>query len=719
VIVLVNIDSLINYGYPETYVSILRERGIKDLNPLQRQIFTRGLIDKDKNIIVVAPTASGKTLIGELLIVKTVLQGFKSVYLVPLKALASEKYDEFKVLERIGFKIGITTGDYESPAEYLGEYDVIVATYERFDSLQRLKAPWIKSVKCVVIDELHNVNDPDRGPVIEMIIARLLRTNARIIGLSATIGNPHVLAKWINAELITDPWRPVKLVEGYYDKESRSIILFEDNGEKREAIRFNTGYTVIDIVLHNLVNNIQTLVFLHNRRKVEEYSELLVENMGIDKYYVDKRVEECLNKLRESPSSIERDKLGKLIKHGVAYHHAGLSSVARRVVEDCFRDRVIKVVFATPTLAAGVNLPARRVLVSIKRYEPRTHSMTNIAVFEYKQMAGRAGRPRYDPYGEAIIIDAKNRLEALKYIKGSIENIVSKLSSERSLRIHILSLIASRDAGDIDSLMNIFKKTLYYTIFVDEAYLKNNVVKIIDQLIEWRMLKTKGSRYEATELGLITSRTYLDPLSVHRYYDNVSSSPSTIYYLHLITLTPDYTRSRPYISDRVVDEFEDEALSCADNGEIPKPPSDDYEYELWLTSYVHAKMLYDWINEEVEDKIILKYGVGPGDIYSAKETASWIASALSRVEQVMGYHSRSRELEILGIRLENGVREDAVELVKLNGVGRVRARMLINHGIRTLEDIVKTPSSVLENIPGFGPRLVMSIKEQARRLLGY
>ncbi|RLG81110.1 MAG: DEAD/DEAH box helicase [Thermoprotei archaeon] len=701
---------------PPEYINLLRERGITELNPVQKLAVSKGVL-RGKNLVVSTPTASGKTLIGELALVKSTYSGGIGVYLVPLRALASEKYAEFKVLEKLGLSIGISTGDFESPAEHLGAFDLVIATYERFDSILRLKPRWLNKIKCVVIDELHNINDPDRGPIVEMIIARLLSRNIQLVGLSATIGNPHILAKWMKAELVDLPWRPVKLIEGFYDK-ARGTIVFKDG--RTDKITYRIGSSALNIAVQSVLNNVQVLVFIHNRRRTEEYAERVVEYLGLYKHLVNRdKVSLLLEELRNSPSRIEREKLGKLIVHGVAYHHAGLSSIARRVVERGFRDRVIRVVFATPTLAAGVNLPAKRVLVSIKRYDPGSGRYRNIPVFEYKQMAGRAGRPQYDQVGEAIIYDAQSSREAWKYINGFPEPVSSKLGSERSLRIYVLALIASHDAYSVESLIKIFKNTLYYEVMRDTSFLRNNIHRVILELVEWGMLKTGRGELHVTDLGRITAITYLDPLSVHRYLYNVPSKPGILYYLHKIAYTPDYTKSRPYISDRVLEEYEDEALILAEEGVIPGPPSSDaYEYYQWLQSYVHARMLHDWINEVNEDTIIERYGIGPGDIYSARDTAAWIAGALSHVERVLGNSDRALDLEKLSIRLEHGIKEDALELVKLEGVGRIRARVLISHGIKNLEDLAHTPIHVLEKLPGFGSKLARSIKEQLREL-GY
>ena len=709
-----DVNKLVEYGFPEKAVDILRKRGILSLNPVQKEAVEKGLLT-GRNLVIASSTASGKTLIGELALVKTALGGGMGLYLVPLRALASEKYDEFKTWEELGLRIGISTGDYESPGEHLARYNIVVATYERFDSLLRLRPRWLNRIKTIVIDELHMIGDPERGPVLEMIIARLKNTNVQVVGLSATISNADVLAEWLGGELVKSDWRPVKLVEGAFDRK-RHIILFADG--RKEKVVHRLGVSALSIALHSIQRGIQVLVFVNNRRRAEEWALRLSDHMNLLAHLMDKdKLEELLSRLSESPSKKERETLEKLIRKGVAYHHAGLTSIARKVVEEAFRERIVKAVFATPTLAAGVNLPARRVLVSIKRYDPFRRRMTGIPVFEYKQMAGRAGRPLYDNIGESIIYDATNLSEAAKYIKGEPEPVVSRLNNERSLRIHTLSLVATGQAESIEELIQVYKKTLFFKQYGSTRYLENLLDNIVDQLIGWEMLRYRSGRLEATRIGLLTTLTYLDPLSVHRYVSLIKEDAGAFYLLHLITYTPDYLRSKPYINYKIINYLEPEAWDLAEEGVIPEPPQDEFDYQLWLQAFVQAKMLHDWINEAPEDTIVSRYGVGPGDIYSARDTAAWIASGLSRIEKQRSPEIADR-LEKLSIRLEYGVKEDALELVKIEGIGRVRARILLSHGIRSIEDLARMTVDELARLPTFGPKISESVLREARTRLG-
>ena len=184
------------------------------LTPIQEKAITAGLLNQ-KSLLICAPTASGKTFIATMAIGNTLHKG-KSIYLVPLKALANEKYKEYKkLLENTEYKVTIATGDVDSDSSYLAKYNLLILTTEKLDSLLRHKTTWLSQVKTVIIDEIHLLNDPSRVPTLEIIITLLkLLIKPQLIGLSATIGNPQELAQWMDATLVIDNWRPVVLKQG-------------------------------------------------------------------------------------------------------------------------------------------------------------------------------------------------------------------------------------------------------------------------------------------------------------------------------------------------------------------------------------------------------------------------------------------------------------------------------------------------------------------------
>ena len=208
---------LIQGKIPKELYEIL-EKEITKLRPAQEKSVKKGLLE-GKNLLVCTPTASGKTLIAELAAMKSIIEGKgKAIYIVPLKALASEKYRDFKRRYDKIAKIALSIGDIDSSEAYLADYDLIVATSEKFDSLIRHHTPWLANIATIIIDEIHLLNDTERGPTLEILLTVLkqLLKNAQIIGLSATIGNAAELAEWLNADLVVDDWRPVELHKGIY-----------------------------------------------------------------------------------------------------------------------------------------------------------------------------------------------------------------------------------------------------------------------------------------------------------------------------------------------------------------------------------------------------------------------------------------------------------------------------------------------------------------------
>ena len=202
---------------PKELYEILK-KDIEELRPAQKKAIESGLLD-GKNLLVCTPTASGKTLIAELAALKSIIEGKgKAIYIVPLKALASEKLKDFKKRYDGIAKIALSIGDIDSADSYLIDYDLIITTSEKLDSLIRHHAPWLSLISTIIIDEIHLLNDPSRGPTLEILITilRQLLKKSQIIALSATIGNPEELAEWLKAELVADDWRPVKLHKGVY-----------------------------------------------------------------------------------------------------------------------------------------------------------------------------------------------------------------------------------------------------------------------------------------------------------------------------------------------------------------------------------------------------------------------------------------------------------------------------------------------------------------------
>lgn len=370
-----------------SYLDKLPKEVIKDykeLRPCQIKAIDAGLLE-GKNLLICTPTASGKTLVAEIAAIKRIKKG-KCVYIVPLKALALEKNNDFKK-KYPNLKTAISIGDLDSSDPWLANSDIIITTSEKMESLIRHGAIWITKVATIIIDEVHLLNEPDRGPTLEILITLLKRIlpKSQLIALSATIGNPEELAKWLEANLVIDDWRPIKLYQGVYLDNEIDFFNEKDNislNQKTEP--------AVDLAIDTIIKNKQALVFCATKSSAEATAERIAKLQRID-YDLHKMSEDIL-KVLSSPTKQCR-RLSYCIKHGIAFHHSGLPSKQRSVIENAFRDKKIKIICCTPTLAMGISMDAFRTIIkSLKRYSSRWGYMW-IPVLEYHQCAGRAGRP--------------------------------------------------------------------------------------------------------------------------------------------------------------------------------------------------------------------------------------------------------------------------------------------------------------------------------------
>jgi len=697
----------------------LLSKGITSLYPPQVEALNKGVLN-GKNIVLASHTASGKTLVAELVILKRFIEGSlnKAVYMVPLKAIASEKYEEFKELSTYGLKIALSTGDYDSEDEFLREYDVIITTNEKFDSLLRHRPSWLKDISVLVVDEIHYIDDVKRGPVIEGVISKVKSLGeVQIIALSATISNADEIAKWLDAECVVSDWRPVPLREGIY---YNGTIMFNDGAKVRIKTVFNNP--ILDLVYDTMVKGGQALIFTNTRRLAVQLAMKIASKLGVKglDFLLYKDVRNVMEELEKSSNvSTLNKQLSSLAACGVSFHHAGLTYMQRKIIERYFRRGVIKVIVATPTLAAGVNLPARRVIIhSHVRYEPGLGSVP-IKTMEYKQMCGRAGRPGYDEIGEAIII-ARSEFDIDKlwkmYVLSKPETLFSKLGREHALRTYILALIASRYAKDLKDIMHCVKHTLYYKQF-GSSDIEVKLHEIIDFLRENHFI-VKTPTLKPTILGKRVSELYIDPLSAIVFVKGLKdvSKVYDVGVLVLITLTPDMPKLSVRRTDfKVIDMFLEE--------NYPYLPLDPYEIS-FITEYTIASaiktamFLHDWINERDEEFLVKNYGLGPGDIYSLVESAEWLAYSLRELAKLLVRdYGVIQKINTMYRRVKAGVKEELLEFIKLEGIGRIRARSLYNSGYRTLNDIAKASVGELVNVRGLGVELARKIIRQAKEII--
>ena len=719
---------------PNEITEIFESRGIKKFNEPQQMAIESGILEGE-NIVVASPTASGKTIIAELAFVKKFLEkSGKTVYVVPLKALAMEKYDEFKVYEKIGMRIAVSIGDYDSSDEWLEKYDLIICTSEKLDSILRHNPTWTRDIALIIIDEIHLLSDMSRGPTLEVVITRLRnQTRSQILALSATISNAEEISQWLNAKLVKSNYRPIKLEKGIFFKNKI------DFGHETIEINDTEAKPKDDLILlvqDTIKRKKQSLIFLSSRRAAESVAEKLGNEIGKmikNKEELEKISRKILNVLTHPTKQCKR--LARCVKNGIAFHHAGLAAMQRKIIEDYFRKGLIKIITATPTLAMGVNLPAWRVIIrDVKRYSG-SFGYSFISILEIQQMCGRAGRPKYDKEGQAILI-AKNEDEIEKlrqrYIISEAEPVLSKLSVEPTLRMHILALIADHTCSSDSELFNFFDKTFFGYQYGSKSEIKRKIDEIIYQLRDFGFVEfsdrseksfikssfipafniSTEKRLSPTRIGRRVAQLYIDPITAKNIIDRTKRIKKDLGDFALVDIISDSVEMYPPLNVKTK-EYEDiESLISKKELYRELPELWDIEYQQFLESFKLSLLLGDWMNEMGEDKILEKYGIPPGILYQKLRNAEWLLYAAQELAKVMKNRKAASLLNRARMRIRYGVRSELFPLIRIKNIGRVRARLLFDAGVKTVADIKKAPKQKLIKI--LGNKLTDKILEEVK-----
>ncbi len=665
---------------PEEIIKYLVKENIDRLYPLQldgMKILSRG-----ESLLLATPTSSGKSIVAYYGMLRAWKRGLRSLYVVPLRALAEEKFEDLRFFEEFGLKIGISTGDYDRPSNYLRNYDIVISTSEKVDSLLRNNPSVFDNLGFVVFDEIHNILDESRGSTLEIVISKIryLVEGAQFIAMSATVKNVADIAMWLNSLEVTSDFRPVPL---------RKYVLTPDSVIDEDGLLVDDVDSFEDFVIGTLDNSGQTLIFVRSRKAAESTAEKMsrfVEGRPSN------RERDEIGELKYDPDSPGYDKLVPVLKRGVGYHHAGMLTEQRRLVERLFREKKVKVIVATTTLAAGLNLPARSVIIKdVYRYDG--FSSVLIPNLEVQQMLGRAGRAKFDRIGNGYIYSSTSRIKEIfsTYINGELESITSQIN-ESKIRMHVLGLISSGMSKNRDSINKFFSTTLAHH---EGLELSEWISNSLDFLRENDMIKGDDP-YRPTPFGRKVSELYIDPLTGVILRDTVGLENNDDILLGICS-TPDMPSL--YVS-------ESESLPYIPPTHLPFHPEPE--------QMKVALILGDWIEEMPEDAIVEKYHIWPADLRNRTEIAKWLSHSLYEISRALNVGRT--ELRILNYRLSSGIQQDLIPLVFLPNVGRVRARRLKMNGF-DLERIANSVPRDLERIQGFGERMSESIIREAKKLV--
>lgn len=678
-----DIKTIINTAYPY----------IKEFNPAQKAVIESGYLEDKSNYIISIPTASGKTVLGILPALKTILNGGKAIYAAPLLSIQNEKVKEFKAFEEHGIKVG----------KHPSNSDLSVMVFESFDALTRFSWNVLREVDTLIIDEFHMIGEYSRGPTLESAItrAKIINPSLRIIALSATLKNIDEIEQWLDGKTVEHDYRPVPL-----------------NKEVLDAEMFNTknkNDVIVKIVEKAIEDNTQALSFVSTRRFTESLATYVAKK--IDKKTTKEqkqKFKQVADKLLEVPKkkgSLPTTtclKLAEAAEKGVVFHHAGLFNEQKEIIEDEFRNGNILMITATPSLMYGVNLPSKYVVI---RDHTRwtSNGPTSIPVFDYEQMSGRAGRPQYDDVGYSYLV-AKTMDEAFdleaRYVNGEIELTNSKLIDNKdAIYKQIIAQIASSLSKNLDDLNDFFGKTLYgfqmknnpsMSMFAQDS-LNWELESALEFLLQNGIIRATPEGLKTTDFGnLIAKSNYAVETAVKiKEYVSTMEKLNPAEMIYALAETPDL----PLISfkgrkskDPVRDKLSECGLFAVDIG----------------NPEATAVSLIEWIDERNEYEIENAYNVYSASTRRSAYEASRLVKFAKNTLEVLGNYSNLKDMDYLSARLYYGVKEDIIPLVVgVKRLGRKRARLLM----KTFGDNLSEASEKdLQKVEGIGPKLAGKVK---------
>ena len=652
-----------------------------------------GYLEDKSNYIICIPTASGKTVLGVLPALKTILDGGKAVYAAPLLSIQNEKVKEFKAFEDHGISVG------KHPASS----DLSVMVFESFDALTRFSWNTLRDVDTLIIDEFHMIGEFSRGPTLEAAItrAKIINPSMRIIALSATLRNIEEIEGWLEGKCVEHDYRPVPLHKEVLDAE-----MFNTK---------NKNDVIVKVLEKSIKDSSQALAFVSTRRFTESLAT-----------YVSKKIDKKINvKQRESFKEVAEKildvpkrkgslptttclKLAESIEHGVAFHHAGLFNEQKEIIEDEFRNGNILMITATPSLMYGVNLPSKTVVI---RDNTRwtAQGPQPIPVFDYEQMSGRAGRPQYDDVGYSYLI-AKTMDEAMNleayYIDGEIELTNSKLVDNKDAILkQIIAQIASTLSKNLDDLTEFFSKTLYgyqmannpsMAMFAADS-IRFELENSLEFLLQNGIIRATPEGLKTTDFGsLIAKSNYSVETAVKiKEYISGITQINVNEFIYALCETPDV----PLISfkgrkskDPVREKLSEAGLFAVDIG----------------NPEATAVSLMEWIDERNEYEIENRYSVYSASTRRSAYEASRLVKFAKDTSEVLGNYSNLKDFDILSARLYYGVKEDIIPLVvSVKRLGRKRARNLVKiFG----NDLSGVSENELQKVEGIGPKLAEKIR---------
>jgi len=715
----------------------------------------------EQNLVYTAPTGGGKSLVADVLLLKRIIEnpGKKSILVLPYVALVQEKLKWLRCLVDGVTKNKNTpdstqfppppewqrASDWISVAGYFGgskstvnwaDCDVAVCTIEKANSLVNTAIEECKhgDIGVVVLDELHMLNDEHRGYIMELLATKLLslESDVQIVGMSATLPNPQLLAQWLNAKFYIAKYRPIPIEEHLvYENSIYSTANAKDFFRMASQLTIDEArstpkphpYRTIEKSTHQqlespIVNAVVALavetassghgalVFCGSRAGAERMALLISDAMPTTTITPDiwDRRQEALASLRALPGGFEAA-FSKTILCGVAFHHAGLTVEERTLVAEAYDAGTLKVMVATCSLAAGINLPARRVILSGARMGRELVGPSML-----RQMRGRAGRKGKDEVGETYLCCQKSELEAVaELLEAEIPPVESCLTPEKRgikralLEILGIRMVSSRDALD----QYIHSSLLWHTLNHDQV---NQMVETaIEELMDQRLIQRAEFEHclEPTKLGRAVVASGLSPedgVFVHSELSHALESLVLDGDLHIFYLfTPVQTTGLSQISwltfRNQLESLEESGLRAVrligikpafvnrlvNSGvELKENTPEEIRNARVYRRVYSAFQLRDLCNEMPIHEVSLKYSVPRGQVQTLSQTCHGFAAGMIKFCERMDWGMLGAVLEHMLDRLRAGARADLLEMAEVSFVKSRMARMFWENGFKSV-----------------------------------
>ena len=729
-------EGLLRYEVPPEIIGLWKERQGEALLPVQELAVKRhGLFDGG-NLLVQAPTSSGKTFVGEMAAVQTALRRKQVIYMVPLRALAEEKYRDFsEKYSDYGIRVIISSRDHREFDKDLesGNFSIAVVVYEKLSQLLVRRPERLQEIELIIADELELLSDVERGGMAEILLTRIIQSPCRLIGLSAVIGEAERLAQWMDAELVRYERRPVELRYGVLHEGVFRYRTYNEFSEAEETLVDAHSESAWESLTQNVCafseRGESCLVFVKAKHEARRGAELLA--MRVEQ----PAATEALEALQGLEETCARETLLTTLNTGVGFHSTDLAPEERRIVERAFQQGEIRVMVSTSTLAVGLNMPARNVFITAEkwRYDQRFGMPWKAPIqrSEYENMGGRAGRygAGYE-FGRSILVAATPfDAETLwrRYVEGEREAVQPRLAKE-PLENYVLRLVASRFCVTEEELLRFFEATLtgqwvwreMYTLEEIEFRVRAAVNRAMDA---GTLSREPTGKLEATPFGMAVASKGISIATACELEAWIEASQARSWMeLDLMlaaAMTPD---GRTYSVALTAEEYDGADYV----GQLKKiTAGEELSADVPLNRFRNCNLvpffeevraikialfLNEWIDHVPLREIEERYRTMTGQVLAAAEQVSWLIDAAAAIASARGCASEFIErIRGLSQRVQRGLRAEALPLAHLGEPGFPRSVLaaLVSHGLHS-------PQALVDSSAGDLGRLVT--KQEAERL---